>query len=149
MFPFRVMKVTEALVEGAFDASVEDIFDSFEREPVASGSIGQVHIATLRPRRHKRGAAAAAAAVGSVALGRKVAVKVQHPALVERLEVDLALLNSVGALLGPRVEQTVRRRRRRRRHRARAFKCHTRHSKPMKRAMAMVTMTTMSMMNYE
>ena len=56
----------------------ESLFRSFEREPFAAASIGQVHRATLRD-------------------GRRVAVKVQYPGVREAIEHDLA---NVGLMLG-------------------------------------------------
>ena len=51
--------------------SVEAHFAEFEWTPIASASIGQVHAARLHD-------------------GRKVAVKVQHPGIVEAMESDLS-----------------------------------------------------------
>ena len=52
---------------------IEDHFEEFEREPIGAASLAQVHIATLKGTR------------------RKVAVKVQHPALEEWVPLDLTL----------------------------------------------------------
>ena len=52
---------------------IEDHFEEFEREPIGAASLAQVHLATLKGTR------------------RKVAVKVQHPALEEWVPLDLAL----------------------------------------------------------
>ena len=65
-----------ALVEQAFGRRVEDIFSSFEAEPVASASIAQVHFATLKS-------------------GREVAVKVLRPGMKEVIDDDLALLHTL------------------------------------------------------
>ena len=42
--------VAVATIERAFRRPVAEVFESFEREPVASASIAQVHFATLRDR---------------------------------------------------------------------------------------------------
>lgn len=65
---------------------VEEIFDHFEEEPVASGSVGQVHRARLRPEFALDGPG------GSL---RDVAVKVQHPGIVESAFMDLSILWAV------------------------------------------------------
>jgi ubiquinone biosynthesis protein len=66
----------EALVEAAFRRPLGDIFASFEREPVASASIAQVHFAVLRD-------------------GREVAVKVLRPGMLRVIDDDLALLRTL------------------------------------------------------
>ena len=54
-------------------ASVFELFDTFEREPIGAASLAQVHRATMKDS------------------GQRVAVKVQHPALEEWVPLDLAL----------------------------------------------------------
>ena len=68
---------SRALVEGAFGRPIDAIFSSFEREPVASASIAQVHFATLQ---------------GS---DRAVAVKVLRPGMLDVIEDDLMLLRTL------------------------------------------------------
>ncbi|WVO13747.1 hypothetical protein L204_101369 [Cryptococcus depauperatus] len=63
----------------------QDLFQSFERTPIASASIGQVHRGTWRD-------------------GREVAVKVQFPGVADSIESDLSnlsLLLKTSALLPP------------------------------------------------
>jgi ubiquinone biosynthesis protein len=69
--------VAVATIERAFCQPVDAIFVSFEREPVASASIAQVHFATLRTRDGQL---------------RDVAVKVLRPGMLRVIEKDLALL---------------------------------------------------------
>ncbi|MBB1162555.1 ubiquinone biosynthesis regulatory protein kinase UbiB [Aquariibacter albus] len=64
-----------ALVEAAYGRPVEQVFAHFEREPVASASIAQVHFARLHD-------------------GRELAVKVLRPGILEVIDSDLALLRS-------------------------------------------------------
>jgi len=76
-----------ALIERELGAPVTELFESFESEPFASASIGQVHRATLHD-------------------GREVAVKVQHPRIDEAIESDLnnaGMLEAMVSLLGPKV----------------------------------------------
>jgi ubiquinone biosynthesis protein len=68
-----------AEIEGALGRPIEDAFAGFEREPVASASIAQVHLATLHD-------------------GREVAVKVLRPGVETAVARDLALLETAAAL---------------------------------------------------
>lgn len=69
--------IAVATIERAFGRPLQAIFESFERVPVASASIAQVHFATLRDRH------------GNL---REVAVKVLRPGMLSVIEKDLALL---------------------------------------------------------
>ena len=69
---------SRALVERAFGRSVEDLFASFDAEPVASASIAQVHFAVLKN-------------------GREVAVKVLRPGMLDIIDDDIALLRTLAA----------------------------------------------------
>ena len=64
-------------IERAFNKKVDDIFVSFERQPVASASIAQVHFAVLKDR------------TGTT---RDVAVKVLRPGMMSAIEKDLSLM---------------------------------------------------------
>ena len=66
-----------AIIERAFGKPVGQIFASFEREPVASASIAQVHFAKLVDRDGKE---------------RDVAVKVLRPGMLGAIEKDLSLM---------------------------------------------------------
>ena len=69
---------TRALIERAFGRPIDDIFASFDAEPVASASIAQVHFAVLKD-------------------GREVAVKVLRPGMLEVIDDDLALMRTLAA----------------------------------------------------
>ncbi|HSH89108.1 MAG TPA: ubiquinone biosynthesis regulatory protein kinase UbiB [Ramlibacter sp.] len=77
-------EVAIASIERAFKRPVDTIFASFEREPVASASIAQVHFATLKDRH------------GSV---RDVAVKVLRPGMLPVIEKDLSLMRMMAGWL--------------------------------------------------
>lgn len=62
-----------AVVEEELGAPLEELFASFERKPVASASIAQVHFAVLET-------------------GERVAVKVQRPGIRRVIDRDLSLL---------------------------------------------------------
>jgi ubiquinone biosynthesis protein len=65
---------SRALVEKAFGRRIDEVFTSFEAEPVASASIAQVHFAVLKD-------------------GREVAVKVLRPGMLKVIDQDMALLH--------------------------------------------------------
>ena len=72
--------VAVATIERAFRKPVSEIFASFERVPVASASIAQVHFATLITRDGKL---------------RDVAVKVLRPGMLKVIEKDLDLMRTM------------------------------------------------------
>ena len=68
--------VSREMVERAFGRPLEELFASFDAEPVASASIAQVHFATLKD-------------------GREVAVKVLRPGMLDVIDDDLALMRQL------------------------------------------------------
>jgi aarF domain-containing kinase len=66
-------------IEKAFGRKLSEIFETFEENPVASGSIAQIHRATL----------------GNNCTGKHVAVKVRHPGVGESIRRDFLLINLV------------------------------------------------------
>ena len=72
--PFPAEQVLAVLAR-AYGRPVEQVFKSFEREPVASASVAQVHLAQLPD-------------------GTPVAVKVLRPNIAATIERDLALMHS-------------------------------------------------------
>jgi len=73
-----------ATIERAFRRPVDTIFASFEREPVASASIAQVHFATL---------------IDKGGVLRDVAVKVLRPGMLPVIEKDLSLMRMMAGWL--------------------------------------------------
>ena len=67
------------IVESEIGERISKAFNFFEEEPLASASIGQVHLAELRS-------------------GKKVAVKVQRPGIRQKFLEDLNTLEEVAAL---------------------------------------------------
>ena len=79
---------TKITIEKAFGRKISDIFESFEAIPVASGSIAQVHRATLKFQHSGR----------KVKQPIEVAVKVRHPGVSESIRRDFVLINAVAKI---------------------------------------------------
>lgn len=80
--PAHSFAYTKSTIEKAFGRKLTEIFDKFEEEPVASGSVAQVHQATLKyryPREQVK--------------PMLVAVKVRHPGVSEAIRRDFVLIN--------------------------------------------------------
>jgi predicted unusual protein kinase regulating ubiquinone biosynthesis (AarF/ABC1/UbiB family) len=65
-----------AIIESELGASVDELFLSFDREPLATASLAQVHRATLHD-------------------GTEVAVKVQRPGVRNRIEIDIEVMHEL------------------------------------------------------
>jgi ubiquinone biosynthesis protein len=78
--PFPAVQ-SAALIERALGRRIDEVFEHFEAEPVASASIAQVHFARLRE--------------GQPGGGREVAVKVLRPGMRDAIERDLELLHTL------------------------------------------------------
>jgi ubiquinone biosynthesis protein len=68
------------LIETELGARISNVFSSFDEEPLASASLGQVHHAVMRD-------------------GREVAVKVQRPGIRETVAKDMEVLHGLAGLL--------------------------------------------------
>ena len=77
--PFGFDEV-EQIVADELGVRLSRVFPTFEREPLASASLGQVHRATLRD-------------------GREVVVKVQRPGIRAEVRQDLEVLEQLASLL--------------------------------------------------
>ena len=76
-FPFAGV---ETIVQDELGVRLSKAFESFDPQPLAAASLGQVHRAVMRD-------------------GRKVAVKVQRPGVRDRVLKDLDALDEVAALM--------------------------------------------------
>ncbi|MGD9383527.1 MAG: AarF/ABC1/UbiB kinase family protein [Desulfobacterales bacterium] len=74
------------IIESELGAPPEDIFEFFEKTPLASASIGQVYRATLKD-------------------GETVAVKVQRPGIKKIIEVDLEIMLHLATLMERHIEE--------------------------------------------
>ena len=77
--PADPFPVTQATIETELGRPLEELFATFDSTPLASASIGQVHQATLYD-------------------GRRVAVKVQHPKIAQRIASDIVILAELAVL---------------------------------------------------
>ncbi|GFP78566.1 probable serine/threonine-protein kinase abkc [Phtheirospermum japonicum] len=80
--PAHSFAYTKSTVEKAFGRKLTEIFDDFHEEPLASGSVAQVHQATLRSRYPRQ-----------KAKPKLVAVKVRHPGVGEAIRRDFVLID--------------------------------------------------------
>lgn len=85
--PAHGFAVTKRTIEGAFGRKLFEIFEEFEKEPVASGSVAQVHRATLKYQYP-----------GQPIRPIQVAVKVRHPGVGEAIRRDFMIINFVARI---------------------------------------------------
>jgi len=76
--PFPVEQAV-AIIEDAYGESVDDVFERFDKEPLAAASIAQVHTAKLKA-------------------GNEVIVKVLRPGVLQQIESDLAVMRVLAGL---------------------------------------------------
>jgi len=81
--PSHTSAESRQILQKDLGREVEELFEAFEDKPVASGSVGQVHKARLR---------AEFALDGKGGKLRDVAVKVQHPGVVDSAFMDIAIV---------------------------------------------------------
>lgn len=75
----------EEIVTGELGVRLSKAFSSFDPEPIAAASLGQVHSAALRD-------------------GRKVVVKVQRPNIAKQIAEDFEVLNEIAEFLDAHTE---------------------------------------------
>ncbi len=84
--PFEYSEAKK-VIEKEFGKNIEEIYHSFNPEPIAAASIGQVYRATL-------------------AGGEEVAVKVMRPGVEEIIETDLAILMSLARFAEKHIKES-------------------------------------------
>ncbi len=72
-------KEIKDVFENNLKCKIKDVFDYFEKEPIASASISQVHIASYK--------------------GEKVAVKIQKPGIEDKIHLDIGILYDIAELI--------------------------------------------------
>ncbi|KAJ7968450.1 Protein kinase [Quillaja saponaria] len=85
--PEHSFAYTRKTIERAFGRKIYEIFENFEEKPVASGSIAQVHRASLKYRYP-----------GQQVKPILVAVKVRHPGVGESIRRDFVIINLVAKI---------------------------------------------------
>jgi len=85
--PAEDFEAIRRLAESEFGASLEEVFEWFEAEPLAAASLGQVHRARLR------------VDAPEAERFRNVVVKVQRPFIDQLIDVDFSALRRVGGWL--------------------------------------------------
>ena len=83
--PFSYAEV-EHVIKTELKKPVKKLFRSFDKKPIASASIGQVHLARLKS-------------------GKKVAVKVMRPGIKALMEEDLEILDYLSRLFKHHIRQ--------------------------------------------
>jgi predicted unusual protein kinase regulating ubiquinone biosynthesis (AarF/ABC1/UbiB family) len=78
--PTVSFKQMKRVIEDDLEEPIAEVFSSFEEEPIAAASIGQVYRATLKD-------------------GREVAVKVQYPGVASAVRADMQNLDMIMRLL--------------------------------------------------
>lgn len=103
--PGHKFKHTQRAIEEAFGLPLHELFSEIDQQPVASGSIGQIHRAVLTEK---------GAAMTGVPAGSTVAVKVRHPGVGAAILRDFATMMAVAhvasmlpSLAHLRLEQTL------------------------------------------
>jgi ubiquinone biosynthesis protein len=83
--PIPIEAILE-IIEAELGQPASERFASFDTEPLATGSIGQAHLATLHD-------------------GTEVVVKVRRPGAVEQIDEDLKLLHRLAVIANGRLEK--------------------------------------------
>jgi aarF domain-containing kinase len=72
-----------AIIEEAFQKSVEELFIHLEKEPIASGAVAQVHRGTIMLEDFEY----------------PVAVKIRHPGVCDNIRLDLSIIRLLASIV--------------------------------------------------
>ena len=88
--PAETFDSVRRVVEEDLGRTLEEVFEHFERRPIAAASIAQVHAARLHP-------------LGDETVGREVVVKVQRPTIRTQVHSDLKVMAWLAPFLVGRI----------------------------------------------
>uniref|UniRef100_A0ACD5V1A8 Uncharacterized protein n=1 Tax=Avena sativa TaxID=4498 RepID=A0ACD5V1A8_AVESA len=91
--PVHGFAYSKAAIEKAFGRNLSEIFETFEENPVASGSIAQIHRATLKIKDDNSDKNKNKKKKKDQPTVKHVAVKVRHPGVGESIKKDFLLIN--------------------------------------------------------
>lgn len=98
--PTVSFKQMKRVIEEDLEEEIEDVFATFDEQPIAAASIGQVYRATLRQDIPEgTGTPEGTPHRGGRAGGREVAVKVQYPGVASAVRADMQNLDMIMRLL--------------------------------------------------
>jgi len=95
--PPRPFEVIEAVFRRDMGQDICEVFESFDEQPLGSASIGQVHVAVLRPEH----------GTSRDTQENRVVVKVQYPDVALLFEYDIANLLRLTSLVAPQHYDTT------------------------------------------
>ena len=75
---FIPAEIIRAVVESELGRPIDEIFESFDDQPLAAASLAQVHLAVFR--------------------GKQVVLKVQRPNIVQTIEIDIDIMRNLAGL---------------------------------------------------
>ncbi|WP_022668038.1 ABC1 kinase family protein [Desulfospira joergensenii] len=76
------------IIASEFGRPYDEIFESIEKEPFASASIGQVHRASIRE-------------------NHRIAIKIQRPAIRKTIEADLEIMHHIASIIERNIEEAA------------------------------------------
>jgi len=94
--PTHPYSYTEAVVKDAFGHEIDQLFAEFDKEPIASGTIGQVYRAVLSP---EGSALLAAEGQEPPPPNMVVALKIRHPGVQEAIRYDFTVMKLLTAAM--------------------------------------------------
>lgn len=99
--PSDDFETIKAIIEAELDKPIEEVFVDFEPTPIASASIGQVHLAKISSDKFCCEPAEKSIAAGELI---EVVVKVRHAGIEKTIDTDLDIINGL-AQLAERIEE--------------------------------------------